>query len=234
MASEGDRFLQSTKYPPERKPDYGPVPGEPLDVVKLPTPAGAPEARLSDLLSARRSRRKFTGGSISLGDLGYLAWAADGVSEPDMPPLYRTAPSAGARHPLETYLLVNRVEGLEPGVYRYGVEGHELEQLRKGDFSEAAVTAAAGQEWVRSAAVVFVWTARFERTTSKYRDRGYRYVFLDAGHVGQNLYLAVESLGLGMTAIAALTDDEVNAIVGADGTEESVVYMAALGTISGE
>ena len=76
---------------------------------------------------------------------------------------------------------------------------------------------------------VMIWTGVFERTTSKYRDRGYRYVFLDAGHIGQNLYLACESLGLGMTAIAALVDDEVNAIVGADGRDESVVYMAALG-----
>ena len=116
-------------------------------------------------------------------------------------------------------------------VYRYMVEGHSLELLRRGDFEAEAVDAAAGQEWIRGSAAVFVWTAVFERTTSRYKDRGYRYVFLDAGHIAENLYLAVEALGLGMTAIAALMDDAVNAIVGADGTDESVVYMAALGAL---
>jgi len=186
---------------------------------------------LAKLLASRRSRRKFTGERISLEDLSFLLWAADGVSSKGLPPHLRTAPSAGARHPLDTYCVVTRVNGLDKGIYRYRVENHALELLRQGDFEEAAVIAAAGQEWLRGSAVVFIWIAEFARTTSRYKQRGYRYVFLDAGHICQNLYLAAESLSLGVTGIAALIDDEVNALVGADGREYSIVYMAALGRV---
>jgi len=229
MTGIGPEFYQATKYAPREKVRPAPPGEKPLKTVELPPPSGAGPKPLADLLASRRSRRKFASETITLEDFSFLLWAADGVAAPDLPPIFRTAPSAGARHPIDTYVVAKRVGGLEPGVYKYGVEGHSLAMIREGDFEEAAAKAAAGQDWIIGSAAVLIWTAVFERTTSKYSDRGYRYVFLDAGHIGQNLYLACESLGLGMTAIAALIDDEVNAIVGADGRGESVVYMAALG-----
>ena len=233
MTGIGPEFYRATKWEAETQVKREPLPSEPLKVVNLP--AGAPPAgkALGGLLASRRSRRKFSGEMITLEEFSYLLWAADGIAAPDMPPGKRTAPSAGARHPIDAYVVVNRVGGLDPGVYKYGVEDHSLAMLREGDFEKATAKAAAGQDWIIGSAAVFVWTAVFERTTSKYQDRGYRFVFLDAGHIGQNLYLACEALGLGVTTIAALIDDEVNAIVGADGRDESVVYMAALGRVEG-
>lgn len=229
MDGIGPRFYEETKYAPAVTPDYGPIAPGPLATVALPAPKAALGGALSKLLSTRRSRRKFTGRPLTLDELSYLLWAADGVSAPGAPAHNRTAPSAGRAHPIETWLSVSRVEGLDNGIYRYVVEGHSLELFRKGDYEEATVKAAAGQEWLRGSGVVFIWIAEFARTTNRYKDRGYRYIFLDAGHICQNLYLAVESLSLGMTAIAALVDDEVNALVGADGAERSIVYMGAVG-----
>jgi SagB-type dehydrogenase family enzyme len=229
MAGIGDLFYQATKYSAGKASDYGPAPAAPLATVELPKPKGGGKAALAKLLASRRSRRKFTAEPIGIDDLSFLLWAADGIAAKGLPPHKRTAPSAGARHPIDTYCIVTHVEGLEKGLYRYRVEGHTLELVRKGDFERAGVKATAGQEWTVGTAVIFIWMAEFARTTSRYKDRGVRYVFLDAGHICQNLYLAAESLGLGMTAIAALDDDETNALVGADGTEVSIVYMAAVG-----
>ena len=229
MGSIGEDFYRETKYSLGEPSAFAPVTATSAKTVKLPPPRSPSESSLASLLSTRRSRRAFSGEPISLEDLSFLLWASDGKSSPEMPSHLRTAPSAGARHPLDTYCIVSHVDGLSPGVYLYRVEGHSLEMLREGDFREATVKATAGQEWTFGSAVVFVFIAEFARTTSRYKDRGYRYVFLDAGHICQNLYLAAEALSYGVTGIAALVDDEVNAIVAADGTERSVVYMAALG-----
>jgi SagB-type dehydrogenase family enzyme len=229
MPGIGAQFYEATKYAAGTPADYGALPQSPLAQVDLPKPHT--RGALAKLLSSRRSRRKFTGEPISLDEFSFLLWASGGVAAPGLAPHFRTAPSAGARCPLDTYVIVLRVEGLEKGIYLYRVESHSLELVRKGDFEEPAVKATAGQEWIRGSAFVFAWIAEFARTTSRYKDRGYRYVFLDAGHVCQNVYLAAESLGFGTTGIAALVDDEVNALVGADGVERSIVYMAALGKV---
>ncbi len=231
MTGIGQKFLQATRYPPAEKLVLEPPPAAPLKEVSLPTPGRRGEASLPDLLASRRSRRKFSGKAVSIEDFSYLLWAADGISSPDLPLKLRTAPSAGAKHPLDTYIVVSRVETLEPGVYRYRVQDHSLEMLRAGDYEKAIIQAAAGQDWIERSAAVLIWIGVFARTTEKYGERGYRYVHLDAGHVCENVYLACESLGLGVTGIAALIDEDVNTIVGADGTAESVVYMAALGTV---
>ena len=231
MTGIGDEFLQATKYSAGAVSRYGPLPQAPLAVIELPRPKSQRKASLAKLLSSRRSRRKFSGDAITLEDLSFLLWASDGVAQKGLAPHFRTAPSAGAKHPLDTYCIINRVSGVQKGLYRYRVESHTLELLRKGDFEDAAVKATAGQEWTRGSVAVFAWVAEFARTTARYKERGYRYVFLDAGHICQNLYLAAELLGLGMTAIAALDDNETNALVGADGQEYSIVYMAALGSL---
>jgi SagB-type dehydrogenase family enzyme len=121
------------------------------------------------------------------------------------------------------------VAGIMPGLYHYAVKSHELEQLKPGDFREEVAAASLNQDFVASAGAVFIWTAVFERSGWKYKERAYRYVYLDAGHIAQNTALASVSLGLGTCPIGALYDDEINGLLGVDGREESVLYMTAVG-----
>jgi SagB-type dehydrogenase family enzyme len=156
-------------------------------------------------------------------------WAAQGVTRRAHDIVFRTAPSAGALYPIETYVGAQRVEGLEPGIYHYNVPDHALEQLRLGDLRMQTARAALDQRMVLHADVVFFWTAVFERSKWKYKQRAYRYIYLDAGHIAQNVALAAEALGLGSCQIAALYDDEVNALLDVDGERESIVYMTLVG-----
>jgi SagB-type dehydrogenase family enzyme len=175
----------------------------------------------------RRSVRHFTDETVTKSELSQLLWAAQGITNPESG--IRTAPSAGALYPVETYLVVNAIEQIEPGVYHYAVDRHELEQLRAGDFRSPVAQSALDQEMAYHASVVFVWTAIFERSKWKYKQRAYRYIYLDAGHIAQNVALAAVALNLGSCQVGALYDDEVNALLGIDGTEESVVYMTVVG-----
>ena len=147
---------------------------------------------------------------------------------------FRTAPSAGALYPIETYLGVNAVDGVQPGIYHYSVRDHALEQVRKGALGVEVARAALDQAMCARAPLVFMWTAVFERSRWKYDERAYRYVYLDAGHIAQNMALAAVSLGLGSCQIAATYDDEVNELLGVDGEEESVLYMSVVGRPSWE
>jgi SagB-type dehydrogenase family enzyme len=132
-------------------------------------------------------------------------------------------------YPVETYVVVHSVEGVESGVYHYAIERHELDQVKAGDFRAAVGRAALDQKIAYSANVVFIWTAVFERSKWKYKQRAYRYVYLDAGHIAQNVALGAVALGLGSCQIAAIYDDEANALLGVDGVEESTIYMTAVG-----
>ena len=120
---------------------------------------------------------------------------------------------------------------LTPGSYHFNVNQNLLEQLAMGDFQFNIAASALDQSMAKEAAVVFVWTAVVERTKWKYRERGYRYLYLDAGHIGQNLYLAATSLGLGCCTIGAFYDDEVNQLIGVDGKKETAVYLGAVGHV---
>ena len=132
-------------------------------------------------------------------------------------------------YPIETYVVANRVEGLDAGLYHYRVKGHMLERLVAGDRSEQLVEATLGQKMCREAPVVAAWTAIFKRTSGRYGQRAYRYVYLDAAHVAANFMLAATSLGLGTCQIGAFLDEEVNALLGVDGDEESALYLSTAG-----
>ena len=234
----GERFQAETKYVRGRLPagrlDWGKKPGPYKtypDAAKigLPVPDKTGGTPIWEAVGRRRSGRDFLASPISAKDLSQLLWASQGVTKIMGDYALRTAPSAGALYPLETYLSVQAVDEVEPGVYHYGVRHHELDLLRRGDFREAAATAALDQGFLAEAAVVFAWTAVFPRSKWKYKERAYRYVYLDAGHIAQNLALAAVALGLGSCQIAALYDDEVNALLGVDGKEESIVYMTSVG-----
>lgn len=168
---------------------------------------------------------------IRLEDLSFLLWATQGLRKPiTQAHTLRNVPSAGARHAFETYLLVNRVDGLAAGLYRYVMSRHALLALDSSADINARLTAACyDQKQVANSAVTFFWAAVLERMYWRYGERGYRYLFLDAGHVCQNLYLAAEAVGSGVCAIGAYDDDALNAELGLDDGQMFVVYGAALG-----
>jgi SagB-type dehydrogenase family enzyme len=121
------------------------------------------------------------------------------------------------------------VEDVSEGVHHYSVKSHLLEELRPGDFRGEVASAALGQKMCLQAAAVFIWTAIFYRSKWKYEQRAYRYIYLDAGHIAQNLALSATSIGLGSCQIGALYDDELNRVLNVDGTEESAIYMSIVG-----
>jgi SagB-type dehydrogenase family enzyme len=238
QAGIGDTFQMETKYQRSR------LPGGWLDWASKPETykqyPSAPKVRLSppqlidgapvwNVIGQRRSVRSFQDTALKEAELSQLLWAAQGITRLVRGFGLRTAPSAGALYPVETYLVVHSVEGIEPGVYHYAVERHELDQLQLGDFRTAVARAALDQRIAYRANVVFVWTAVFERSKWKYKQRAYRYVYLDAGHIAQNVALGAVALGLGSCQIAAIYDDEANALLGVDGVGESAIYMTVVG-----
>lgn len=237
MEGIGDRYHRSTKHrrgaPSGHRWDWE-NPPEPYKrcggpVLPLPPPQRDGGMPLWEVLSKRRSLRDYSGEPVTKEELSQLLWAAQGISgEIDGYPV-RTAPSAGALYPIETYLVANLVEGIEGGIYHYLAREHGLELLRKGDFRQAIAAAALDQEMCAKAGAVFLWTAVLHRTRWKYGERGYRYIYKDAAHICQNLYLAATALGLGCCAIGACYDDEVNTLLGIDEEGEVTVYLASVG-----
>jgi len=197
--------------------------------VELPQPRRSGGAGLWRMLQERRSIRAYTRSPLSLEELGQLLWAQNGRLGVPGPKDRRTAPSAGARYAIETYAVVNNVAGVAPGLYCYDTRGHCLVPRRLGDLAQAVAAAAFDQGMAAQAALVLAWVAVADRTCARYGQRGYRYLFLDTGHVGQNLHLAVAAMGLGCCMVGSFYDDEMNAFIGVDGTREVVLYMATVG-----
>ncbi len=189
----------------------------------------APSLPIADVLRKRRSIRTYAQKQVTLQELAFLLWAATGIQREEHDYKFRTAPSAGALYPIETYIYANSIETLPKGIYHYNIEEHALEQLELGDFSQELAETALEQEMVANAPVVFVWTAVFERSKWKYRQRAYRYVYLDAGIIGENLALAATGIGFGSCQVGAFFDDEVNMLLDVDGVAESVVYLTVAG-----
>ena len=226
----GDAYQQATKYHRGRQRLSAPSGARQVEEkVSLPKPQTDGGEGLWAVIQARRSVRDLRREPLTLAQLSQLLWAMQGITGGRGGRPFRAAPSAGACYPLETYLVVNRVEGLEPGLYRYQVEGASLECLRRGDLAAAIAAACLDQEMAADAAVVFAWTAIPARSKHRYHERAYRYIYMDAGHIGENLHLAAVALGLGCCAIGAFLDDEVNALLGVDGFEETAVYLSVVG-----
>jgi SagB-type dehydrogenase family enzyme len=239
MDGTGDRFQQDTKYDPRRMPghrlDFSAKPDvykEYPQAEKIDLPAFEPSKAMSldKTLRQRKSIRNYQDRPVSMGQLAYLLWASTGIQRVENSYEFRTAPSAGALYPIETYIVANNVKSLEPGVYHYAIKLHQLELLLQRDLRRQIAAAALGQGMCATASAVFIWTAVFERCKWKYGQRAYRYIYLDAGHIAENLALAAVSLNLGTCEIGALYDDHVNAIIGIDGTEESTICMATAGS----
>ena len=171
--------------------------------MKLPEPVSDGKRSLEGALNERRSVRDYTGESLSLAELAQLLWAAQGVTSADG---LRTAPSAGALHPLETYVAAGRVDDLARGLYKYEPTGHALTLVAGGDERTGLAAAALGQTCVETAAAVIALAAVYGRTTAKYGERGRRYVHMEAGHAAQNVCLQAVAAGLGAVVVGAFED----------------------------
>ena len=188
-------------------------------------PGKAPSYR--DVLHNRRSRRDFRGEAISLHRLSALLADSYGITEERH--RLRAAPSAGALYPVELFLHVLSIEGLSPGLYQYQPEGHLLHGHLQGENAQLLVRAALDQSFLADAAVVFLLVAFPEKMFWKYGIRGYRYIYLDAGHLAQNLYLAAEAGGLAACEVAAFYDDALNTLYGFDGKTAFITTLVAVG-----
>ncbi len=166
---------------------------------------------LMEALKNRKTSRQFADKPLSDAVLSNLLWAADGVNRPDG---HRTAPSAGAQYPLELYVVASRVRALPAGVYHYRPRTHDLEAVASGDRLPELVSAATRQAWMGDAAVAVVFAADFGRMSARYRERAERYVPMDVGFAGQNLYLQAAALGLGTTFAGSFQDTVLARIVG--------------------
>jgi SagB-type dehydrogenase family enzyme len=240
MADIGKKFMKMTRYQimgdaPYRTGEAQPPLEAPVDTeerIPLPDPAALRlgNVLLWDTINERRSLRRYSDTPVTLAELAYLLWCCQGVQKQAEKHTFRTVPSAGARHAFETYVLINRVEELGSGLYRYMALSGTLAPVNLNDgIAESLMNACLGQEMVASAAVTVFWAAEVERMYYRYGERGYRYLHLDAGHACQNLYLASESIKCGACGIAAFDDDKLNAVLGLDGVKEFAVYACAVG-----
>ena len=235
----GERFHQETsltwkgiitgvfRSKPSRPPQYKEYPGKKR--IELPTP----EYRgisVEDAIRKRRSIRNYSDDPMTMKHLSQLLFAAQGITGKMYGQPLRSAPSAGALYPFEVYVVVNSVEGLSQGIYHFDVRQHALVQLKSGDFSGKITSAGLDQEMLGEADVVFVLSAIFNRTRHKYGERGFRYVYMEAGHISQNIYLQAVSLGLASVAVGAFLDKKVNDLIEVDGKTEAVIYLHAVGT----
>jgi SagB-type dehydrogenase family enzyme len=254
------KLLKSDRWEAWRKHETDQRRGVPAPPPQKPYPEGATlidlvapdeltvgEMSLIEAIRRRRSRREFTSEPLTLKELSFLLWATQGIDEEATrafgdwlatrdptavrsQSLLRTVPSAGGRHPFETYLLVNRVRGLEPGLHRYLPVDHKLLFLRAGA-ELAEQVADAFMPWVPKSAVVFIWATIPYRTEWRYSIVAHKMIAQESGHVCQNLYLASEAIGAGTCAIV-YDQAKVDRILGVDGRDEFAIYVAPLGKVT--
>ncbi len=241
MSSIGKEFMEKTKFQHlERSDQSRNLPQPPLEmeydasrpVMDLPVPENI-KKRIFDLRQAiegRRSIRRYSQEPLEIEELSYLLWVTQGVVGVTPGATFRNVPSAGARHALETYLLINNVRGVPEGIYRFLAIEHKLMEINTDpDIAGRVTQGCLEQDFIGKSAVTFIWVADAYRMKWRYGERGYRYLHLDAGHACQNLYLGAGSVDCGVCAIGAFSDDDMNDLLGLDGVERFVVYVAAVG-----
>jgi SagB-type dehydrogenase family enzyme len=204
------------------------------------------QAPTIDVIRDRISHRNFTTGALTLEELSFLLWATQGVrhkaTEGGITYIMRNVPSGGNRHPIETYISIHRVEGIQPGLYRYLPINHKLvlekldqtlpEQVKQGSLNQNSQSEEEPYYFIKSAAVVFIWTAIPYRSEWRYHKAAAKMIALDAGHICQNLYIASGTIGAGTCAVGAFDQIKMNELLEVDGDDEFVIYMAPVGKIS--
>ena len=207
-------------------PLYKTYPGVPR--FKLPVPTDN-NMTVEKAIADRHSVRTFTDQPLTLAHISRLLQSADGISHTWGGYQMRSAPSGGALYPVDLYLVIHAVTDLKSGLYHYQVSDSSLELIKEGDFRDQLYKAAFEQGVVNNGQVSIVMTARFDRSTKKYADRGYRYTYMESGAICQNVYLQATSLGLGTTAVGAFNDDAVNALLDIDGVSEAALLIMPIG-----
>jgi SagB-type dehydrogenase family enzyme len=203
-------------------------------VVLPPTPIDDSRQTVSQTIAARRTRRAFADQELTLVEVSEILQSSYGITGSVPMPgggvqSLRAAPSAGALYPAELYVAVRQVRGLEMGIYHYEVPDHALALLNSGDPTDQLYEVCCAQEYAREAGMTLLISAMVERTKRKYGDRGYRYVLLDIGHLGQNVYLSCTAMGLSVVTTCGFFDDEAADMLGINGVDESVFYVAFIG-----
>lgn len=240
----GEDFISKTAYtgPLETDQSKG-IPAPPLEdefsgtIIPLPDPdvGTINSLDISVAIEARESIRNYLDAPLSMEELSYLLWCTQGVKWIFDDCTVRTVPSAGARHAIDTYLLVKKVGDLKPGLYRFLALDHSLGVVSEDDtLSDLIFRAGVNQECIQECAICFIWVADAYRMTWRYGERGFRDIFLEAGHICQNLYLSAQAVGCGVCAIGAFIDDELNYLLNIDGTKKFALYMASVGKIPPE
>lgn len=186
-----------------------------------------------ELVSRRKTQRDFTQTPFSLDEISTLLKYSCGearVVDVNENKKHRTHPSAGARFPIEIYLVIFiGNDDLKPGLYHYNIKSHALDVLWERKFSPEDIDGLFTYPWVKNASMAIVMTAVFWRNQNKYGERGYRYILLEAGHIGQNFYLASTALGLKCCALGGTKDEELEKLIDIDGVTESLVYSLVVG-----
>ncbi len=239
-SSIGERFHSSTsltwsgvledllRAKPKLPPLYKNYPG--AKKISLPKPDYRGMV-LEEAIEKRRSVREYSSRPLELSQVSQILFAAQGLTGGLHGKPVRAAPSAGALYPVEVYVIVNNVDGLQKGIYHYSVLEHALELIKPGDFRSAIISAGLKQEMLGDSGVTFVLSAIFDRIRHKYGERGFRYVYMECGHVSQNISLQAVSLGLGSVSVGAFLDHKINELIGVDGKREAVIYLHSVGRI---
>ncbi len=196
-------------------------------MVKLPTPSTKGTMSVEEAIYRRRSRRSYSQRALTLAELSQLLFAAYGIT--DSIRGFRASPSAGATYPMEIYVVVGNVTGISTGLYHYIPEEHSIELVKKGDIRQDLAKAALNQHMIVNAPISIIIASENRRTTSVYGDRGIRYIHMEVGHIGQNIYLQCEALGLGTVAIGAFYDDRVKNLLGITEIPLYIMPVGALG-----
>ncbi|MFC2061356.1 SagB/ThcOx family dehydrogenase [Elusimicrobiota bacterium] len=176
------------------------------DIIKLPEPVIKGEISLEQAIYTRHSVRSYSNKPLTLEDVSQLLWAAGGERVDAVTSASRTYPSAGACYPLEFYLVVGKVEGIEPGLYYYQADRHALKSMIKGELRNTLTHEGYSQSVIKNAPATVVVTAIYPKTTKKYGKRGEKYVSMDSGYSGENIYLMAAARGLGTVAVGAFNE----------------------------
>lgn len=202
-------------------------------------------AAVRDVIRERKSHRYFTPDPLTIEELSFLLWATQGMRaksiEDGLTYVWRNVPSGGNRHPMETYLSIHNIAGIEPGLYRYLPLDHQLvlekseaalpEMVKQGSLNQNSGTDQEPYYFIKEAAVVFIWTAIPYRSEWRYHKAAAKLIALDAGHICQNLYTAAGAIGCGTCAVGAFDQDKMNDLLEVDGEDEFVIYMAPVGKV---
>lgn len=201
------------------------------EAVKLPEPETKEGPSIWDCLRRRRSWRNYKNQPVSLMELSQILWGSYGVTAKEWGYYLRTAPSAGALYPIEIYVASFNVDGLKKGIYHFNPKDMSLNGVFDGDFSREITNACLGQDFILDSAFALIFTAILLRTTSRYRERGIRYILMDLGCIIQNTYLSLTALGMGGCIIGAFSDSAMNKIMNLDPQKELVLAVFSAGKI---